>query len=249
MTTSATSLTRPGDAPGGMGTQPTRIQFRDGERAFFVGHTGSGKTTLATRFITEVIPRRLPVVVIDPKHLYPHEDWQPPRLLGGRDPQGWELVDKLPRDWARQVRREKRPRHLRLIVRPAFMEDQRKNAALNDLYERIFEEGLALIYLDEIQALVKRDLAAPQLSQLVQMGRAKRISVWGSTLRPSSIPRMFLSESDHIFAFRLRDDADRDRIAEVIGAQGKVSPGPGPFDFWYRSPGVEYEHPVLVHQS
>ena len=226
-------------------TRAPAIRFEDGQRAFFVGHTGSGKTTLATQFIEHAIPRRLPVVVVDPKHLYPHEDWEPSR----DDPTGWELVDKLPRDWARQVRRQKRPRHLRLIVRPEFHEDQRKNAELNAMYERLFDEGLCLVYLDEIQALVRQNLAASQLARLVQMGRAKRISVWGSTLRPASIPRMFLSESDHIFCFRLRDDADRDRVAEVIGPEGKVSPGPGPHDFWYRSPGVDAEHPVLVHQS
>ena len=218
-----------------------RVAFEDGQRAFYVGHTGSGKTYLATAFIG-AIPPRLPVVVVDPKHLYPHEDWEP----GNGD--GWELVDDLPPDWERQVRREKRPSHLRLIVRPEYMGDQRKNTALNDMYERLFDAGLCLVYLDEIQALVHESRASDQLSRLVQMGRAKHISVWGSTLRPAAIPRMFISESDHVFCFRLRDDADKDRMAEIIGPEGKIAPGPGPHDFWYRAPGVDVERPVLVHQ-
>lgn len=242
MNTSATSSPRPPSKP----AKPLyRVEFNDGERAFFVGHTGSGKTYLATRYITQATPARLPVVVIDPKGLYPYKGWQPKR----DDPDGWELATELPRDWERQIRRVKRPRHLRLIVRPEYMADQRKNETLNKLYERVFNAGLCLIYLDEIQALCHESRAHDSLSRLVQQGRAKDIDVWGSTLRPSAIPRMFISESDHVFVFRLRDDADKDRIAEVIGPDGKRAPGPGEHDFWYRPPGVSFERPILVHQS
>ena len=224
---------------------PYAVQFEDGQRAFFVGHTGSGKTFLATRYIQEATPWRLPVVVVDPKGLYPYQGWKPSK----HDPIGWQLVDELPSSWERQIRREKRPHHLRLIVRPDFLDDPRQNPMLNDLYTRLDRAGMCLIYLDEIQALCHESRAHQSLSKLVQMGRAKFISVWGSTLRPAAIPRMFLSESDHIFAFRLRDDDDKDRIAEVIGADGKVAPGPGRFDFWYRPPGVDLERPILVHQT
>lgn len=218
-----------------------QVAFGDGERAFFVGHTGSGKTTLALRFLRGVVPSRLPVVVVDPKHQFPDKHWRP-----GDDE--WELADDLPRSWERQVRREKRPKYLRLIVRPDFMDDPRQNVKLNAMYQRLFDAGLCVVYLDEIQALVKESRAHPSLSQLVQMGRAWDISVWGSTLRPSGVPRMFISESDHVFCFRLRDDADKKRMAEIIGPEGEIAPGPGPHDFWYRPPGVETEEPILVHQ-
>lgn len=244
LATLPTSSTRPRQAGSSRHRSPLPpVHFRDGERAFFVGHTGSGKTHLATQFITRVVPARLPVVVVDPKGLYPFKGWTPGH--GDR----WELVERLPRDWERQIRREKHPRHLRLILRPEYMEDQRKNPVLNELYERVFNAGLCLIYLDEIQALVRRNFSTQSLARLVQQGRAQDISVWGSTLRPAEIPRFFISESDHVFTFRLRDDADRDRMAEVIGPEGKISPGPGPHDFWYRAPGVDVERPILVHQG
>ena len=47
-----------------------RATLRLGERAFFVGHTGSGKTYLAAKLLDEIAPPRLPVVVIDPKHMF-----------------------------------------------------------------------------------------------------------------------------------------------------------------------------------
>lgn len=208
-----------------------------GERAFFVGHTGSGKTTLATAAIESSVPWRLPVVVVDPKGLFT-----------GTPGLGWEIVDDLPHNWERITARKRSPQHLRLIVRPEFTIDQTKNDRLNAMYRRIFERGRALLYLDEIQALVRGPVSSPELARLIQQGRAKFVSVWGSTLRPSAIPRMFISESDHVFVFRLRDKADRDRVSEVIGERGKTIPGPGPHDFFYRPPGVELVEPVLVHQ-
>ena len=212
-----------------------------GERAFFVGHTGSGKTYLATRLIDGAVPPRLPVVVIDPKGMY-----ETPQGSGRNT---WDILGDLPRSWERRIRREKRPSLLRVVIRPDYNVDQRMNETLNRIYERIFAAGRCLIYLDEIQALVYQTRAHPSLSRLVQMGRQKKISVWGSTLRPAAIPRMFISESDHIFCFRLRDADDRDRMSQIIGPWGKTPPGPGEHDFFYMPPGVADLDPILVHQG
>lgn len=215
-----------------------RATLRLGERAFFVGHTGSGKTYLAAKLLDEIAPPRLPVVVIDPKHMF--------EVNAGSV---WEIRDDLPRRWEVQTRHPKKPRHLRIIIRPEFQEDMRHHEVLNSVYERIFNAGKCLVYLDEIQALCYNSRSSAALARLVQMGRQPRISVWGSTLRPSGIPRMFLSESDHLFVFRLRDLDDRKRMSEVIGPWGEQTPGPGEHDFWYMPPGVAELEPVLVHQE
>lgn len=209
-----------------------------GERAFFVGHTGSGKTYLATEYIERVLPPRLPVIVVDPKWMFEPSD-----------PKRWDILDDLPASWERRIRRHKRPSLLRVVIRPEYLADQTRNESLNAIYQRIFAAGNCLVYLDEIQALVYNVRANPALSRLVQMGRQKKISVWGSTLRPSAIPRMFLSESDHIFAFRLRDAADRERLSMLLGERAKEPPGPGPHDFWYMPPGTGDLEPILVHQD
>lgn len=214
-----------------------QARIRLGERIYFVGHTGSGKTTLAQAMLERLIPRRIPIVVIDPKG-----EFQP--SIG----QGWEIRDDLPWNWERITASRRRPKHLRIIIRPEFLADHRKDARLNTIYARIYDRKGTLVYLDEIQRLTREHLSAPELARLVQMGRSRRVSVWGSTLRPSGIPRYFTSESDHVFTFRLRDELDRRRIAQIIGPRGLEHPGPGPHDFFYRPPGVDMVDPILVHQ-
>lgn len=214
-----------------------RATIKLGERVFFVGHTGSGKTWLATRLIDEVIPPLLPVVVIDPKRMFEVNAGGP-----------WEILDNLPRHWERLIRHPKKPRHLRVIIRPDFLEDMRKHELLNSVYDRIFAAGKCLVYLDEIQRLCYNSRSSQSLANLVQMGRQPKISVWGSTLRPSGIPRMFISETDHSFTFYLQDSDDRDRMAQVIGPWGKEIPAPGKHDFWYRPPWDGVIDPILVHQ-
>jgi hypothetical protein len=201
------------------------------------GHTGSGKTFLAGHMLERIVPRRVPVVVIDPKHDF-----------YGTPGQGWEIKDDLPRNWESRTRRQ-RPLHMRLIIRPEFTQDFRKNARVNEIYRRIFERKGALVYLDDAQRLTAQHMSSAEMAMLVQMGRSRGVSVWASTLRPAGIPRYFLSESDHIFCFRLRDQEDRDRVASVIGPRGKEHPGPGPHDFFYRPPGVDLVDPILVHQG
>lgn len=214
-----------------------RATLKLGQRVFFVGHTGTGKTWLALKLIDEIIPPRLPVVAIDPKG-----------LLDVNAGSAWEILEDLPRRWESLTRHPKRPRHLRVIIRPEFMEDMRRNEALNRVYHRIFAAQKCLVYLDEIQALCYNSRASSALARLVQQGRQPRISVWGSTLRPSGIPKMFVTETDHTFSFYLQDEQDRDRIAEVIGPWGKEIPGPGKHDFWYRPPWDGIIDPILVHQ-
>jgi len=214
-----------------------RTTIRISDRVFFVGHTGSGKTHLAQQLLETIVPRRVPVVVIDPK-----KDFAP------TPGHGWDVVSDLPWNWESITARRRKPQHLRLIIRPTFAQDYRKHSTLNQIYQRVFERKNALIYLDDVQRLTAQHMSSAEMAQLVQMGRSLRVSVWASTLRPSGIPRYYTSESDHVFVFRLRDDEDRKRVASVIGPVGRTHPGPGPFDFWYRPPGVDLLDPVLVHQ-
>lgn len=237
-TTSNTSTLQPTLARAREATRDSlHATLKLGQRVFSVGHTGTGKTWLMMRLIEESVPPRLPVVVIDPKGLL--------EVNAGSD---WEIVDDLPRHWERLIRNRKRPRHLRLIVRPDFYEDMRRNETLNSVYARIFAAQKCLVYLDEIQALCYNSRASSALARLVQQGRQPKISVWGSTLRPSGIPKMFITETDHSFTFYLQDEQDRDRMGEVIGPRGKEIPGPGKHDFWYRPPWDGVIDPILVHQ-
>ena len=230
-------LSSPSDLPPVQEVYGLQARIKLSDRVFFVGHTGSGKTTLAQATLERLIPRRIPIVVIDPKG-----EFEP--TLG----QGWQIREDLPWNWERLTSRRRRPLATRIIVRPPFMQDHRKDSRLNSIYDRIFDRKGTVVYLDEIQRLTREHLASPELARLVQMGRSRHVSVWGSTLRPSGIPRPFISESDHMFVFRLLDKQDRQRISMLLGPRGLEPPGPGEFDFFYRPPGVKMLDPILVHQ-
>jgi hypothetical protein len=188
--------------------------------------------------LENMIPRLVPIVVIDPKL-----DFKPTPGYG------WEIMQNLPWNWESMTRRARRPLHTRIIIRPEFAQDYRRHSLINEIYRRVFNRRNSIIYLDDVQRLTSQHLSSAEMSQLVQMGRSLRVGVWASTLRPSGIPRYYTTESDHVFAFRLRDDEDRKRIAAVMGPAGRISPGPGQYDFWYRPPGVDLLDPVLVHQA
>ena len=213
-----------------------QVLFKRGQRAFFVGMTGSGKTFLATDFL-ERAWSRVPQVVIDPKGTFE-----------GHGAVTWEYLSDLPRDWERQIRRIRRPKHLRVVIRPELLDDMRRNATLNSIYQRVFAEGNCLIYLDEVEQLCYGNRAHISLTNLVKLGRQKLITVWAGTQRPAGVPRMFFSESDHLFTFYLVDEEDRKRIRQFMGPAGLEIPGPGKHDFWYRPPGTHFI-PALVHQG
>lgn len=234
---------QPAETPGAVanfvearGADAASVVFRRGQRAFFVGMTGSGKTFRATEFL-ERAWSRIPQVVVDPKGTFE-----------GHGSVEWEYRSDLPHDWERQIRRVRRPKHLRVVIRPELMDDMRRNATLNSIYQRIFDAGDCLVYLDEVEQLCYGNRAHITLTNLVKLGRQKLISVWAGTQRPAGVPRMFFSESDHLFTFYLIDEEDRKRIRQFMGPAGLEIPGPGKHDFWYRPPGTHFV-PVLVHQD
>lgn len=224
-------------------TTPIKVSHR----LTALGHTGSGKSYLCRNLLELAIPKSVPIIIFDGK-----SEYEPTRQLDE-----WEYVDALPRSWEREIGRQKHPKLRRLIVRmfDNYYPDTRRNyPPMVDLWNRVWywaadPANKIVVYLDEIQTTCDENRTSGSLHRLVTMGRVRNIGLWGGSQRPSLIPRIFLSEADHLACFRLRDQADRDRAAEIVGDEAKVSPGPGEHDFWYRGPGVGDIRPFLVHQS
>lgn len=198
-------------------------------------------------FVELGIPRSVPVIVFDGK-----SEYEPTRNL-----EGWEYAELLPKHWEREISREKKPHLTRLIVRMFddwYPEPRRNFPPLVDMCNRIWqycadEERRCVLYIDEYQTVCDEHRTSGAMHRLVTMGRVRDIGVWGGSQRPSLIPRVFVSEADHLFNFFLRDQADRDRAAEIVGDEARNPPGPGEHDFWYRGPSVGDVHPFLVHQG
>ena len=204
---------------------PERIEFGRGEHVSLFGHTGTGKTYLARRYL-----RAAPVLVaIDPKHTL--------RIPGAR------------------VRAELRPREDKQILRPpvfgkeerAWYEDQ-----YNRIFELGRKRGGLYVYTDEVNPTGTPQYLNPGLDRLIRQGRELGISVWTASQRPRLIPSTLFSESSHIVSFFVLDKQDRDRVGEWTGERGRailaqLAADPrSPHDFLYFH--VPSRRVLYVHQ-
>lgn len=161
------------------------FDLRTDDRVFFCGQTGTGKTYLA-RALTRGIRR---LVVLDPKN----------RL------QPWRL-DAWDRESERLLR----------IGEPlrARVPGPKAPEEWEDVLAQLYSAGNATVYVDEAYLLSEEGKGFPRtLSTLYTCGRELGIGTWASAQRPAWMPRVMLSESQHVFAFYLLLEDDRKALA------------------------------------
>lgn len=165
------------------------------DRAVFVGQTGSGKTTLAR----ELLRTRRFVVVIDSKGTlsWPEyltvQNWRE-LMRAGNEPLKWP----------------------RLLYRPSYQEMQDDDVQ-ERVWEWLYQRGSCTIYVDETAAITRGDQAPDGYGAGLMRGRERGIEMWSATQRPTRIPQIVLSESEHVYAFHLRLRRDRVRVEELSG--------------------------------
>lgn len=160
------------------------------DRAAFVGKTGSGKTTLAEH----VCALRPYVVVLDPKGMI---NWDT-----------YELHHKL-----ETLVQSTEPR---LIYRPVYEELQSPDV-MDAFFEWVYRRRNTALYVDEIYAVARGDQYPFHLGACITRGREVGVVVYSATQRPARVPQIILSESEHLYVFRLRLPQDRERIADITG--------------------------------
>lgn len=192
-----------------MTSSPATI--RRGDRAAIVGRTGSGKSVLL-RFLLGGYSR---AVLVDPK--------------GRATMPAWPIVYGVPefvRAW---------PAAPRIVVRPGPGEDRRE--WLDRLCWHVYRHGETALGVDEVIGIVSAGRRAPGFDAVLTQGRELGITGLVCTQRPRGVPATILSEADHVFAFALNRDDDRDAIAETIGAY--ASPRSGTYRFVYWHPALD----------
>ena len=196
-----------------------RYKVRRSDRAIFLGRTGSGKTTLADKMIRSLGYR---TVVIDHKM-----SWEFP---------GYKLVEEYDPD----------PHVIRQLYRPR--DDESKGWADADAFLRqVWAYRLpTVVYVDEITKLTSRQKTLPILADIVRLGRQVGIGSWFASQRPRDCPSLFFTEADHWFAFDLRNEDDRKRVAGFLGerVRNRLSE---PYSFWYANPGMH--DAILIRQD
>lgn len=169
-----------------------KIVVKRNERAFFVGSTGSGKTTLAKSLLWN----RPYVVVLDPKRKFTlPENW----------PKEYVILSTLSEAEAVDDDRT-------IIYRPS--QDELLESC-NDFFQWMFEREDTLLYVDEVYAVTPTRIRTGYWhGRCIQEGRERGIGIWHATQRPAAIPLNILTESEHIFTFRLANPADRKRMGD-----------------------------------
>lgn len=204
------------------------ITIKRSERVFIVGQTGSGKSYLAARLL---MPTNY-VIVIDSKHMF---TWG----HGGKFDDVYETVADLDQYWDGPAA---------AIYRPSMAECA---AGCQAFFSWAWEQGgNILIYIDEILDLMDgTGKAARWLTKIMTQGRAKNLSVWGGTQRPSRVDFRLMSEAQHFFVGLLTVPEDQKRVADMSGAvqlRDLLKTGPPEYHFYHVTPKDRGKPPDLI---
>jgi DNA helicase HerA-like ATPase len=182
------------------------------ERAAIVGRTNSGKTTLAKMLCGGY--RSL--VVIDPKWRF-----ELPRtivVVGSAS----EFAQVYPQ------------RSTRVVYRPD-PEDQ-DHADVDTVIRRVLHYGRTALLIDEAMEYATVGRIMPAYKRAITQGRELYVPVMSCTQRPIGVHNVILSEAEHLFAFDLQLDGDREKLVAANGAAGFLERPRSEHAFLYAGP-------------
>lgn len=186
--------------------------WKQGEHAFVIGSTGSGKTTLA-RHLDQIRIDAGGFVIVLVGKLLPDETLK-------TDYKGfvrWERMKKNPS-----------PHENKVLLWPKT-EKLKHRREMQDLQKEVFDEafdvfatkGKWTVHIDE--ALYMSDPVFMNMSKDIAMlhalGRSSKLTVITLSQRPSHIPLIVYSSGAHAFIGRTREQVDWKRLSELGGRE------------------------------
>jgi MoxR-like ATPase len=190
------------------------------EHVFIPGRTGSGKTFLARQYLAAFNN----VIALDTKATLKWAEIPDVKVFT-------KLKDLM------------KFKEGKAIYRPCFEE-------LNKEYYEAFFKWIyfrqnTICWVDEIMSICENASYIPEyMKAIYTRGRERNTSIWGLTQRPKTIPLVCMSEATHFFIFDLNLEADRRRVAEVVGNEKIMVRPPEKYSFWYFN--VNMDYPVLA---
>lgn len=172
------------------------LRWNQGEHVSLIGHTGSGKTTLAS----QLLPIRKYVTVIATKPKDP--------LLDSYKRKGYSVV----REWPP-------PDHLqRILFWPKIERISDKLTQAIEVHKAlsgIYRSGGWCLFLDEVRYIAQTLKLKSDIELLWLQGRSSRVSLVAATQRPSWVPLEMYSQATHLFLWRETDRRNLNRVTEI----------------------------------
>lgn len=183
---------------------------REPEHVEILGQNGSGKSFFVVTILKERARLRNAVIVV----VFTKPDDDTIASLG------WPVIEKWPPDYGKN----------QVVFAPkakGISKEgmQQQKAAIYDLLNKLWvPRSNVIIYFDEV-AYVCQDLGLnAQVQKYLREGRALGITVVGTTQRPQGVTRYLHSEAKWTICFAPKDDADAERMAEVLGSKRLYMP-------------------------
>lgn len=192
-----------------------QLQIKPGERALFVGRTGSGKTTGMLYYAQHCQP--LCILILDSKNDVAFDDVPHSCILSGLDS-----------DWLTPLTALSDISIV--IVRPK--PEEYAPVSLDNFLYNIYETTTNVcVCIDELYMVHRAGRAGRGLIALLTRGRSAHITVLSATQRPTWLSLFCLSETDYYMIYRLKLTKDIQRMQELTHEDNDLCPLDN-FGYW-----------------
>ena len=190
----------------------------DDEHVFIAGMTGTGKSVLARTYLSG-----FPVVwKLDIKGEAISD------LKNSKNP--WPEVQ--PKKLAVVTRLSHIPNVDTPYIIYAPEHDEMDEHFYNEFFRMAYFRQNLKVWIDEAMAVSTSHNLPEYYKAILTRGRSRDTAAWSLSQRPAGISQTIISQCTHIFAFNLRLQNDRKRMAEMTGCPEYLT-NPEGHNFWY----------------
>ncbi len=105
----------------------------------------------------------------------------------------------------------------RILYQPSQGGEKEGVEDFNRVCEIVFKTRNIALMVDEVSSVVSGQNAPYWFGEIQRLGRKYNVGCISLTQRPMKLDQTLLSESEHMFIFKLKMDQDRVKISKVCG--------------------------------